>query len=146
VYPNLRGRFAEGVVAPGADAEALLERVAAGLRALEYPGPPVGGTRHPVRRVYRRDEVYSGPSVEHAPDAVLDPNDGFDLKGALGRTELFGRSALTGMHTYDDALFLVNRPGFPTDALALTDLAPTILALLGCPPIAAMDGRARAGV
>jgi hypothetical protein len=48
------------------------------------------------------------------------------------------------MHTYDDALFYVNRPGFPTDDLAITDLAPTMLALLGCAPVSPMDGRARA--
>ena len=39
VYVNLVGRFAEGVVRPGAEAEDLLARVAAGMLALEYPGP-----------------------------------------------------------------------------------------------------------
>jgi predicted AlkP superfamily phosphohydrolase/phosphomutase len=146
VYVNLAGRFAEGVVRPGAEAEDLLARVAAGMLALEYPGPAVHGTRRPVRAVYRRDELYTGPCLADAPDAVLHFHDGFDLKGALGPTELFGRSALTGMHTYDDALFYVNRPGFPVDDLAITDLAPTFLALLGCSPVAPMDGRARVGV
>ncbi len=146
IYLNLEGRFAEGVVAPGVEAEALLARVAEGLLALEYPGAAVGGTRRPVKAVFRRDDIYTGPCVDEAPDAVLHFHDGFDLKGALGRTEVFGRSPLTGMHTYDDALFYVNRPGFPIDGLTLTDLAPTVLALLGCPPVAPMDGRALAGV
>ncbi len=145
IYLNLKGRFAEGVVTPGAEAEELLARVTAGLLAIEYPGPAVGGTRRPVQAVYRRDEMYHGPCVDQAPDAVLHFHDGFDIKGAITRTELFGRSALTGMHTYDDSLFYVNRPGFPTQDLAITDLAPTVLALLGCPPAAPMDGRALAG-
>ncbi len=142
VYLNLRGRFAEGVVAPGADADALLARVGAGMLALAHPD---GGGRRVVRAVHRRDETYVGPYVDDAPDAVLQPFDGIDLKGSFGRPALFDRSALTGMHTYDDALFCVNRSGVPTDGLAIVDLAPTVLALLGCPPLAPMDGRARIG-
>ena len=42
----------------------------------------------------------------------------------MARTEVFGRSALTGMHTYADSLFFVNRPGVPTDGLDIVDLAP----------------------
>ena len=97
-----------------------------------------------MKAVYRRDELYRGPHLEQAPDAVLHFHDGFDIKGAVARDDLFGRSALTGMHTYDDALFYVNRPGFPTAGLDITDLAPTILALLGVAPDEPMDGRALA--
>ena len=53
------------------------------------------------------------------------------------------RSALTGMHTYADSLFFVNRPDVPTDDLDIVDLAPTILTLLGVEPPADMDGRVR---
>ena len=69
-------------------------------------------------------------------------NDGYDPKGAMARTEVFGRSALTGMHTYDDSLFFVNRPGVPTDGLDIVDLAPTILTLLG---LERAGGHGRAG-
>jgi predicted AlkP superfamily phosphohydrolase/phosphomutase len=146
IYLNLKGRFAEGVVAPGDEAEAVLARISEGMLTIEYPGTAAGDPRRPVKAVHRREALYAGPCLDAAPDAVLHFHDGFDLKGAQGRTELFGRSALTGMHTCDDALFYVNRPGFPIDALTITDLAPTILALLGCPPIAPMDGRALAGL
>ena len=144
VYLNLKGRFAEGVVAPGAEAEELLARVGDGLGTLAYPG--ADGARRPIKAVHRREAIYAGPHVEDAPDAVLQSHDGFDLKGTLGRTEVFGRSALTGMHTYDDALFYVSRPDFPTEGLAITDLAPTVLGMLGCPPVAPMDGRALAAM
>jgi predicted AlkP superfamily phosphohydrolase/phosphomutase len=139
VYLNLAGRFAEGVVRPGREAEDLLARVTEGMLALTCPTSE--GARRPVRAVPRRDALYVGAYVDQAPDAVIEGHDGFDMKGALGRRELFGRSALTGMHTFDDALFYVNRPNVPTDALSVTDLAPTILDLLGCPPLAPMDGR-----
>jgi predicted AlkP superfamily phosphohydrolase/phosphomutase len=143
IYVNLKGRFANGVVEPGTEAEELLARVVEGLAAVEYPGPAVGGARRPVQRVFRRDEIYHGPQLAQAPDAVLHFNDGFDIKGAVAREELFGRSALTGMHTFDDSLFYVNRPGVGVEGLAITDLAPTVLALLGADPDEAMDGKTR---
>ena len=144
IYLNLKGRFANGVVEPGAEAEDILQRVSEGLAAVEYPGPARGGEHRPVKAVFRRHEIYQGPTVEQAPDAVLHFHDGFDIKGAVAREELFGRSALTGMHTYDDALFYVNRSGFRCDDLAITDLAPTMLSLLGVTPDVPMDGRALA--
>lgn len=142
VYLNLRGKFAEGVVAPGPEADELVARVAAGLAALGYPEEGAGA-RPPVRAVHRRADIYAGPWVAEAPDAVIEPRDGFDVKGSVGRDALFGRSALTGMHTYDDALFCVNRPNVPCEGLTLADLAPTFLALLDCPALAPMDGRVR---
>ena len=142
VYVHRRGRFPLGTVGP-AEAEDLLARVCAGLLALRdgSAGAPADG--RPVPRVFARDELYHGPWVEAAPDLVVHFSDGYDPKGALGRSEVFGRSALTGMHTYADALFYVNRAGVPTDGLDIVDLAPTILALLGLEPPAAMDGRVR---
>jgi len=142
IYVHRRGRFPEGTVGDD-EAEELLARVRDGLLALrdDTPGAPADG--RPVPRIFARDELYSGPHVESGPDLVIHFNDGYDPKGALARTEVFGRSALTGMHTYDDALFFVNRPGVPTDGLDIVDLAPTILAMLGLDPPGPMDGRVR---
>jgi predicted AlkP superfamily phosphohydrolase/phosphomutase len=142
IYVHRQGRFPLGTVGP-AEADELLARVREGLLALrdDSAGAPAGG--RPVPRVFARDEIYHGPEIGTAPDMVLHFNDGYDPKGALGRTEVFGRSALTGMHTYADSLFLASRPGLPTDDLDITDLAPTILDLLGIEPPAGMDGRPR---
>jgi predicted AlkP superfamily phosphohydrolase/phosphomutase len=142
VYLHRTGRFPLGSVGP-AEAEELLARIRDGLLALrdDSPGAPAGG--RPVPRVFSRDEIYHGPEVGAAPDLVVHFADGYDPKGALSRTEVFGRSALTGMHTYDDALFYVSRRGVPTDGLDIVDLAPTILTLLGITPPADMDGRVR---
>jgi predicted AlkP superfamily phosphohydrolase/phosphomutase len=142
IYVHRRGRFPLGTV-EAAEAEDLLARVREGVLGLrdDTPGAPAGG--RPVPRVFARDEIYHGPQVETAPDLVLDFADGYDPKGALTRTEVFGRSVLTGMHTFADALFFVNRQGVPTDGLEIVDLAPTILTLLGLEPPAAMDGRIR---
>jgi len=142
VYLHRAGRFPLGTVG-AAEADELVARLREEFLALhdETPGAPAGG--RPVPRVWARDELYRGPHVERAPDLVLHFANGYDPKGALARTEVFGRSALTGMHTYDDSLFFVNRAGVPTDDLDIVDLAPSILTLLGVPPPADMDGRVR---
>ena len=142
VYVHRTGRFPLGGVGP-AEANDLLARVRDGLLGLrdDSPGAPAGG--RPVPRVWARDELYHGPCVDAAPDLVLDFNDGYDPKGALARTDVFGRSALTGMHTYADALFFVNRAGVEIGGLDILDLAPTILTLLGVDVPSDMDGRVR---
>ena len=145
VYVHRRGRYPLGSV-DDAEAGALLERLCEGLLAIrdDSPGAPAGG--RPVARVYRRDELYHGPAADAAPDLVIHFNDGYDPKGALAKTEVFGRSALTGMHTYADSLFFVNRSDVATDGLDIVDLAPTILTLLGVPVPGDMDGQVRVSV
>jgi len=142
VYVHRAGRFPLGTVGPG-EAEDVLGRITEGFLALRDESPCGPADGHPVPRVFARDELYRGPHVDQAPDLVLHFSDGYDPKGALAKTEVFGRSVLTGMHTYADSLFYVNRPGVPTDALDIVDLAPTILGLLGVEAPADMDGRAR---
>jgi predicted AlkP superfamily phosphohydrolase/phosphomutase len=142
VYLHRKGRFPLGTVGDHEAAE-LLGRLREGLLALhdDSPGAPAAG--RPVPRVFTRDELYHGPALDMAPDLVIHFNDGYDPKGALSKSEVFGRSALTGMHTYADSLFFVNRAGVPTDDLDIVDLAPTILRLLGVTPPSDMDGRVR---
>jgi predicted AlkP superfamily phosphohydrolase/phosphomutase len=137
IYVHRKGRFPLGTV-EAAEARDLLARVRDGLLGLRDAD---GGV--PVSRIFTRDELYRGPALDAAPDLVIHFNEGYDPKGAMARTDVFGRSALTGMHTYDDSLFFVNRPGVATDGLDIVDLAPTLLTLLGVPPPSDMDGRVR---
>jgi predicted AlkP superfamily phosphohydrolase/phosphomutase len=137
VYVHRKGRFPLGAV-DAAEADDLLARVREGFLGLRDAD---GGV--PVSRVFARDELYHGPALDAAPDLVIHFNEGYDPKGAMAKTDVFGRSALTGMHTYDDSLFFVNRPGVATDGLDIVDLAPTILTHLGVAVPSDMDGRAR---
>ena len=102
IYIHAKGRYPNGSVEPG-DVLRLVDEIAG--KALEIKGPD-GETV--IRKVFKRDQIYSGPQVGLAPDLVLLSNWGFDLKGSLGRPAVFGRTNLSGMHTQDDAFFLID--------------------------------------
>ena len=154
VWINLRGREAEGSVAP-ADYERVRDEVSAALCDWKLPGgDPV------VARVRRREEVYAGPCVERAPDLVvelgLDAGYGLSIvpspraRGAeplttLADYELAGGRGrgMNGVHTPVGVL-LASGPGFERvgrlgDA-RLADLAPTILGALGVAWDERLDG------
>ena len=88
------------------------------LTRLEHEGRKV------VRRVFRASEIYSGPLVARGPDLVVLSEPGFDLKGSVKKKEVFGRTNLEGMHTWDDAFFWSNRPA--GEDLAIRDLSGII--------------------
>jgi hypothetical protein len=47
------------------------------------------------------------------------------MKGSVKKKEVFGRTGLQGMHTWDDAFFLAPADHGPD--LAIEDLAPILL-------------------
>ena len=120
---------------PGEPARKLREEIAERLSGLELEGRPV------LRRVWRREEIYSGPRASSAPDLVLASEPGFDLKGALAKGVLADRDIFSGMHTPDDAVFYLRGKPLITEKPRVMDLSPTILALMGLEVPAEMDGR-----
>jgi predicted AlkP superfamily phosphohydrolase/phosphomutase len=72
------------------------------LRAITHPG-----TGEVVcKQVMKKEEVFSGDAMAGAPDIVVDPCNGYDLKAKLGAGHIFEKGPRTGMHTYDDAMLL----------------------------------------
>jgi len=118
IYINLKGRFPRGVV-DKAEKKTLKSEIAAALKGIEFEGKRV------VREVFDTDEIYSGPHVGKGPDLVVLAEPGFDLKGSLDRKEVFGRTDLQGMHTWDDAFFWSSKDCGPD--LTISDLAAGIL-------------------
>lgn len=98
LYINLQGRFPKGEVKPE-EVEPLKKELKEKLEALHYNGKKV------VRQVFDIKDVYSGPYIDKGPDLIVLTHHGFDAKGAINQKEVFGRSNLTGMHTWDDAFF-----------------------------------------
>lgn len=103
IYVHRSDRFPRGTVPPE-EAESVAEELAERLLALRYDGAPV------IREVFRGVEIYSGPFATRGPDLVALAHPGFDLKGSPAAARVFGRTALVGMHTYDDAFLLSPRP------------------------------------
>ena len=60
-----------------------------------------------IDKIYEKEEIYHGPYADRAPDLVCLPNDGYDLKGSLGKKEVFGYNIFTGMHTWHDAFCIL---------------------------------------
>ncbi|MDW8140811.1 MAG: alkaline phosphatase family protein [Candidatus Bipolaricaulota bacterium] len=100
-------------------------------------------THSPVcERIYRRDELYTGPYLAHAADLFAIPKRGYDLKARLNAPEIFTRTALQGMHTLDDAFLFVRHRSLRTiPKPSLLDLAPTICALMNVPSLPGVEGR-----
>lgn len=126
IYVNLKGRQPRGSVEPGAEYETLRDEIIAGLREIAHPdtGEPV------MQQLFRREEVFHGRSVERAPDILAHPFDGIDLKSSLSGAEMWSHTPITGMHTYDDAFWLVRGRRFGEGTPSVQDGAPTVLRLL----------------
>ena len=103
IHVHRSGRYPRGTVAPEG-VQGVKKAVAESLRALRYDGKLV------VREVFDAAEIYDGPCVERGPDLVVLAHPGFDLKASPAATDVFGRTDLVGMHTYDDAFVLTPKP------------------------------------
>lgn len=145
IFLNLRGREAEGIVAPE-EAPALRRRIA---RELAGTADPDTG-RPAVRGAVPREAVYRGPFAEEAPDVLVRFAPGYRASWA---TALGGAPPglcednvrrWAGDHIVDPAsvpgLLLMSHP-FDDAAPRMVDLAPTILAALGVEPAPVMEGR-----
>ncbi len=73
VYVNLRGREAKGIVAPGAEYEALRDELIAGL--LELTDPKSG--ERAVSRVFKREDVYRRFDPRLIPDLIVANRPGY---------------------------------------------------------------------
>ena len=134
-YLNLEGREAEGLVSRE-EAASLKQEIAGrllGLRDSEGGGPA-------VRRVLAREEVYSGPCLDGAPDLMVGYAPGYRVSsatamGAVGsETVSANLRPWSGDHVVDPSevpgvLFMST--SFRGEGCSLTDLAPTILEALG---------------
>jgi predicted AlkP superfamily phosphohydrolase/phosphomutase len=142
---NVRGREPQGCVAPGAEYAQVRAQIIARLRRLTDPA----SGEQVVDEIYTREELYSGPWLEEAPDIVFLPK----------RLEYFGfgeyefgshrvieamRRGISGTHRMNGIFVALGepvQPGVEINGATLADLAPTVLHLLGQPIPAAMDGR-----
>jgi predicted AlkP superfamily phosphohydrolase/phosphomutase len=102
-----------------------------------------------VRSVVRREQVYSGPYLDEAPDLLVNFSEGYrvswdtPLGGVPQGLFADNHKRWGGDHVIDPALssgvLFMNRK-FRAESPSLVDLAPTILNSLGAPKGAEMEG------
>ena len=145
IYLNLRGREPLGTVKKE-EVPALTREIKKKLEELTYPE---SGERV-VNRVYLKEEVYSGPHLQEAPEIIVGFKKGYRVswESALGavREDIFreNKKKWSGDHCIDTKLV----PGilftnFPinTDKKNIVDVIPTVFALLNIPAPGGMDGK-----
>ncbi|MCD6415387.1 MAG: alkaline phosphatase family protein [Planctomycetes bacterium] len=135
LYLNLKGREGNGIVAPS-EADRLTRKIADRIR--QYKDARTGNS--PVDLLARREDIYSGPEFENAPDMVLGTAPGYRMswqtpiggvaENVLSRNERHW----AGDHIVDPATVpgtIMSNIAFEVDNARVIDVAPTTLALLG---------------
>jgi predicted AlkP superfamily phosphohydrolase/phosphomutase len=118
IYLNLKGKFPCGTVGP-ADSEETLQQLENLFGSLRIDGKAV------VRDIYRKEQIYSGPYLENAPDLVLVGAQGFNLKANVKAERLTDKPIFTGKHTQDSAFLIVrglSDEGIVPDMPAVSDV------------------------
>lgn len=144
IFLNLKGRQPHGCVDP-ADARGVLDEIKAKLATLKHPetGAPL------VERVYEREDLYSGPHMDRAPDLTVVLGDWkyrtIGLYDFTTNTVISPAFGPTGDHRLE-GVFIGVGPGFRAggmlgDTANLLDIAPTALRLLDLPIPPDIDGR-----
>lgn len=146
LYVNLAGREPQGIVAPGAEYDGLCDELAEKLLSIVDPA----SGKQVIRRVYRADQVYSGPYANSGPDLLI----GYARDYRCSWATCLGSFDQELIHDNLDpwsadhcmaaelvpGILVTNRPVM-RDSPALIDLAPTILAEYGIPKPDYMTGR-----
>lgn len=155
IWVNLKGSRPQGVVHAGSEYDSLLRYIREKLYELKDPL-----TNRPlVTGVYRKDEIYSGPYLDHAPDLIVAWWEGISFVGKpsfstyrKGRGEVaeyvgaepLGGGEWTGNHAANGILLMKGKgfkKGKRLEGADIVDVAPTLLYLLGVPHAEDMDGR-----
>ncbi len=96
-----------------------------------------------IEKVYRREEIYQGPYVENAPDLIIEPSEGYFLRGGFGE-KMIMPSKQAAQHK-QDGIFLAYGPdiekGKEIKGSKIIDITPTIMQIFNIPIPKDMDGR-----
>ncbi len=149
IYINAKGARPQGTVEPGAEYEAMRDKII--QQALALRDPESGDAV--IRAAYKREELYQGARLNNAPDIILHTDRSKYV--SFGHAD-FGSNQLiepsigqTGHHTMD-GIVILRGAGIPAGAniqgANIVDIAPTTLALMGLPVPAEMDGKVLFGV
>ena len=125
MFLNVEGREPNGAV-PEAEYESVRDSLIADLEGLTGPDG-----RTVCREIVRGEDAFSGTDTEIAPDLVIIPADGYDLKaGFTDKDEVFATGPRNGMHKFENACLFSTSPDLDLTDVDLLDVVPTILDLM----------------
>lgn len=145
IFINQQGRESEGIVGQGAETKQVVQDICQGLTGLRDDERD----EIAIDEAVAREDVYTGPYVETAPDIIIGYNVGYRVSwdSAVGKcaSQLFSDN--TKAWSGDHCIHPAKVPGVMFSNLDLAaeanivDLAPTTLDLLGVDAPAYMDGK-----
>ena len=147
IFLNLKGREAQGIVDPGAEAQGLCCEIAAKLTALT---DSANGKQPVIKQVYQAQQVYGGPYKDEAPDLIVGYHRGFRASWDTAIGQVTDKvchentKAWSGDHCIDRSLvpgvLFCNRR-IDAKEPRLMDIGPTVLDMFGVDVPKYMDGR-----
>jgi len=147
VYINEAGKCPQGIVRKGADYENVRQQV---IKALRQATDPKSG-KAIFEGVWPREEIYTGPYVEQAPDIIFDLVEGYTVSAGVGLSAFLDggflrdsrNSEISGYHL-PEGVFLGYGPAFRAGQnveATLYDIVPTVLGLMGIEIPDELDGQ-----
>ncbi len=143
IFVNLKGREPNGAVTEE-DYESVRNEIIGRLESLK---DPLTGERW-VGQVFRREDIYSGPLVDDAPDIAFLPADmrhlplgNADFTSNKFMVDAFGISGCHRMNGVMIARGHAIKPGANLEGARIYDMAPTLLYLMDQGVPDDMDGR-----
>lgn len=147
LYINVKGRESQGIVEPGEEYDRIRAQLITDLKA--FVDEETGD--HPVRNVYKREDIYNGYDEDLIPDLFVANNAKYRVswQTSLGGIPkgLFEINAKkwSGDHCSLDpeitkGIFFSNQP-VQTEDVSILDFYPTILKYLGLPASDNIDGK-----
>ena len=122
LYIHSKGKYQKGSV-DADEYNKLRQEMKDALMSFTVDGHKV------IQSVFFKEELYSGPLLDRAPDLVALSHEGYDLKGAINRQKVSGTGFLTGGHTRENAVFYINRK-IDTKDINIIDVGPTVMSLM----------------
>jgi predicted AlkP superfamily phosphohydrolase/phosphomutase len=149
IFINVQGKYDQGIVSPGGEADQLRQEIARRLETLVHPETGESA----VKRVYIAGKFYRGPYKDNAPDLIVGYQRGYRVswEAAIGKTTdaVFhpNTKAWSGDHCVDPSLvpgILFSSHPISSENPRLIDIAPTVLSMFGVDVPEYMDGKSLA--
>lgn len=121
IYLNSRARFRNGKLGKTQASEVAIRIKNDLLKFMKSDLEPAfsdkatNGDEPVFEDVKLKEDIYQGPCFDQAPDIVVIPAHGYDIKASVNASKLFHHDIFTGTHTHDDAFIIVGDKLHETD-------------------------------